>query len=122
MKILPIKKKDNSVCEGYEETRFAIADDNGKIVDDAQGWGYKTAQKAQKAMWYKFYGGKQKKETEENDRKQFFKEHKGIEQFIYDICMNNIKEMARGEVTDEDVLNDIKKKFGIDMPKKYLYN
>jgi hypothetical protein len=34
--------------------RFAIADGNGKIVDDAQGYGYTTGQKAHKAMWYRF--------------------------------------------------------------------
>lgn len=38
--------------------RFVIADNSGKVVDDAQGWGYKTEEKARKAMWYKFKGGK----------------------------------------------------------------
>jgi hypothetical protein len=120
VKIITIKKKDNRIYEGYEETRFAIADDNGKIIDDAQGYGYTTEQKAHKAAWYKFEGGKQKKEAEENKRRCFFKKHHGLEQYIYNIFENNFKEIARGEVTDQDILDDIKKKFDIDMPKKYL--
>lgn len=35
------------------ETRWKVTDKNGKVVDDAQGYGYKTKQKAIKAMWYR---------------------------------------------------------------------
>ena len=35
------------------ETRWKVTDKNGNIVDDAQGYGYKTKQKAIKAMWYR---------------------------------------------------------------------
>jgi hypothetical protein len=122
MKIIPIKKIDNSVYGGYEEARFAIADDDGKVIDDAGGYGYKTAQKAHKAMWYKFEGGKQKKEAEANERKRFFKEHKGLDKYIDEILEYNIKEIARGELTDQDILDDIKKEFGVDIPKKFLYD
>jgi len=104
------------------ETRFAIADDNGKIIDDAQGYGYKTEQKAHKAMWYKFEGGKQKINKKEKDRNNFFKQHIGLEQFLNDIMENNFKEIARGEVTDQDILDWIKEESNIDMPKEYLYN
>jgi len=118
MKIISYKESNKD----YDETRYAIADDDGKIINDAQGWGYKTEQKAHKAMWYKFNGGKQKIQSELDKRKSFFKKHNGLEQFVQNIIENNFKEIARGEVTDEDILKDIKDKFGIDMPRKYLYD
>ena len=120
--IQSIKKKlDIDHIEAFEE-RFIIIDENNKTVDDAQGYGYKSIEKAEKAMWYKFNGGKQKMQSEADKRKSFFKKYNGLEQFIYSVFENNYKEMARGEVTDEDILKDIKDKFGVDMPKKYLYN
>ena len=99
--------------------RFVIAD-NGIIVDDAQGWGYKTEEKAQKAMWYKFKGGKQKIDKQEQDKRKFFNQHKGLNKFLYRIWENNFKEIARGELTDQDIIDDVKKEFGIDLPKKYV--
>ena len=37
------------------ETRYVLVDtDTGEIVDDAQGYGYDTAQKAQRAYRYKY--------------------------------------------------------------------
>ena len=39
---------------GWTETRWRLVDeDTGKIVDDAQGWGYKTARNAYRAHAYK---------------------------------------------------------------------
>jgi len=121
MKIIPYTK-NNTEYDGinFQETRFAIADDNEKIIDNAQGYGYKTKQGAYRAMWYKFQGGKQKMQINEQKRKQFFKEHKGLEKFIYNIFENNFKEIARGEVTDQDILDEIKKEFNVIIPKEYL--
>ena len=123
MKVVPFKNlnKNNEEYEDFE-TRYAIADDEGKIVDDAQGYGYKTAQKAHKAMWYKFQNGKQKIKSTEANRKKFFKECPGLDKFLQNIYEWNFKEIARGEVSDEDILNDVKEKFNVDMPKEYLKN
>jgi hypothetical protein len=117
MKIVPFNDKSSE----FFEKRFAIADDNGKIVDDAQGYGYKTAQKAHKAMWYKFGGGKQKIQSKKDKKRSFLKQHPGLEKFIDNITEDNFKEIARGEVTDQDILDEIKEKFGVEMPKEYLY-
>ena len=35
-----------------------------EVIDNANGYGYKTRQNAEKAGWYKFKGGKSKKDTE----------------------------------------------------------
>ena len=115
MKIISYKSKKE-----FETLRYAIANDEGEIIDDAQGWGYKTEQKAHKAMWYKFSGGKQKLEKQEKDKRAFFNKHKGLDKFIYRIWENNFKEIARGEVTNKDIIDDVKKEFGIDLPLEYV--
>lgn len=60
MKIIEIPKaadasRDWPGCS--DETRYAIADDDGNVIDDAQGYGYKTPKSAAKAMWWKFKDG-----------------------------------------------------------------
>jgi hypothetical protein len=100
--------------------RFVIVDDQGKIIDDAQGWGYKTKEKAHKAMWYKFKGGKQKIVQQKQTEKNFFSKHKGLRRFLDDLFEYNLKEIARGEITEDDLLSAVKEEFGIDLPKEYL--
>lgn len=110
-----IKQKDNS-------DRFVIVDDNSTIIDDANGYGYKSREKAAKAMWYNFKGGKEKIEARNKKMSDYFKEHKGLKNFICDILMDNFKEIARGEVTNKDILESINEKFNIDMPEEFLEN
>ncbi len=106
-------------CNSYDK-RYVIVDDNGKLVDDAQGYGYKSKQNATKAMWYKFKGGKQKVAEKVKNKNEFFRQHVGLEKFLNKIYENNFKEIYRGEVTDEDIMSEVKEKFGIDIPKEYL--
>ena len=48
----------NKYDDSYTETRYRIVDtDTGEILDDAQGYGYKTAQKAHAAWSFKRAGG-----------------------------------------------------------------
>jgi len=108
-------------CDKYDQ-RFVIVDDDGKTVDDAQGHGYKSKQKAAKAMWYKFKGGKAKIKQQEQEKSAFFKRHKGLEKFIDKILEYNYKELSRGELTDQDIIDEVKKEFGVDIPKKYLFD
>ena len=108
-----------SNCKPYNP-RFVIVSDEGKIIDDAQGYGYKSKQNAYRAMYYKFKGGKQKKQQKDSIRKTFFKQHPGLKKFIDDIYEINFKEIFRGEVTEEDIKREIKDKFGIDIPSEYL--
>jgi len=114
MKIIKMKN-----CKEYEE-RFIIVDDNNKIIDDAQGYGYKSKQKAYKAMNWKFKGGKQKKQIKENEKRQFFNRYNGLEKFIENIYENNCKEIALGEVTLKDIQKSVKKEFSINIPEDYL--
>ena len=80
-------------CDTYD-VRYVIADDDDNMVDDAQGYGYKTKQKAHKAMWYKFEGGQQKTINARNKKNDFFKQHPGLEKFINDMYACYFKELA----------------------------
>jgi hypothetical protein len=102
------------------ELRYVIVDDDGKTVDDAQGYGYKSKAKATKAMWYKFKGGKGKISQQKGEKRKYFKEHPGLDKFIERMYECYFKEIARDEITEQDLLDEIKEEFGIDMPKKYL--
>jgi len=48
----------------YGIPRYVVVDDSGKIIDDAQGCGFKSRGSAGRAIWYKFEGGKEKIENE----------------------------------------------------------
>ena len=73
----------------YEmQTRFDICDADGKVIDDAQGYGYKTAQSAHKAAAYKFKGGKQKADA----AKAFWRKHKEFAKKLSDVLLINFKD------------------------------
>ncbi len=103
------------------QIRYAISDDDGKILDNAYGLGYKSQQSASKAMWYKFKGGKSKIQSERDKKKAFFKKHEGVEAYIQNMYDCYFKELARGERDEDDMLEEVNKEFGIDMPKSYLH-
>ena len=61
--IIPFKKVPD---------RFIIVDLNGKLLDDAQGYGYKSILNAHKAATYKFCGGKDKSDAMKKIAKKFW--------------------------------------------------
>ena len=66
----------DTLYDDEEESRYRIEDDDGKVIDDAQGYGYKTYRKAIKAMWYKFQGGREKLKDPEYLRERNIRLHK----------------------------------------------
>lgn len=106
------------------ETRYVIVEKGtGKLLDDAHGYGYKTAQGAHKAGWYKYQGGREKISSEKSAAKKFWKQHQDIrKEFVLSLeC--GVKELARGEITEAGIISDLEKQFGIVIPKaaiKYL--
>lgn len=97
-------------------SRFVVVDDSGKVVDDAQGYGYKTAQNARKAMWYKFGGGQQKINKEKQEARNFWKGHRDLEKAITEAYEYNFKELARGEITEKDLLGYTCSELGAPIP------
>ena len=114
-----MKIEPKSGCDQYDQ-RWVITDDDGKVVDDAQGYGYKSKQKAAKALWYKFKDGKSKINKNKQEKNAFFKQHKGLSKFLNKIYEDNFKELYRGEVTEQDIIDEVKEKFGINIPKSFL--
>ena len=56
----PVSEFNKYEYHNTPELRYAIADKDGKVLDDAQGYEYKTKQKAFLALNWKFLNGKQK--------------------------------------------------------------
>ena len=54
-----IKMIIKEIQKGYE-TRYIIVDDDGTLINDAQGYGFKSKQAAHKWYSYQFNGGRQK--------------------------------------------------------------
>lgn len=107
-----------------QETRYVLVEKNtDKLLDDAQGYGYKTAQGAHKAGWYKYQGGRKKKSTEKKISKRFWKEHPELKDDAENILNNLCKEIGRGErkggITPSEYA-DIERETGI--PKAALDN
>ena len=110
MKVIPKDNFDPS------NPRYVIVNDDGKVIDDAQGYGFKTKKNAHRKMSYSFKGGKQKK----NKQKKFFKENPDIKKEIDELLEYNFKEILRKEITLDDIKEFIDEKFNIDLPKEYL--
>ena len=103
------------------ENRFVIINiETGEVADDAQGWGYKSKEKSDKALWWKYKKGKEKTDNTKSEALLFFKSNPKLRKFINDFYEWNFKEFARGETTDKDLIEEVKGEFNIDLPKKYI--
>ena len=107
-------KNDDYTVQKFKD-RFAIFDKENKMVDDAQGYGYKTIENAKKVIWYKFHGGKQKIVKTKAEARLLIKNRREIAQDIYDTCLAYFKEMARGEITLDDISKWVKEKHSVDV-------
>lgn len=115
----------NLKVEYWKEGRYAIIDENsGEIVDDAQGYGYKDKQKATKAMWWKFSGGKEKKDDEKKLFNAWIKIeiNKNIFNEINNTIEDNFKEIALKELTISEIIKEIENEKNITIPKFVVNN
>jgi hypothetical protein len=72
------------------QIRYIIVDnDNGKVLDDAESFGYKTEISANKAMWFKFQDGEDNINKKRLESSEFFKKHPEIRDFINDFYEAN---------------------------------
>lgn len=89
----------------YEhQTRYDICDMQGNVIDDAQGYGYKTAQSAHKAAAYKFKGGKKKSD----EAKAFWRKNKDFAKKLNYLLEVNFKDLPTNqEVIDFALENNV---------------
>lgn len=83
--------------------RFMIINKKtGEVLDDAQGYGYKTAQKAHAAWSYKHRTPKQAKNHKNNVKinKAFLKKHKHFEDDWAEMCLECYKNGKEPKYTD----------------------
>lgn len=93
--IIPFKKVPD---------RFIIVDLNGKLLDDAQGYGYKSILNAHKAATYKFCGGKDKSDAMKKIAKKFWKEHKEFGKDVETIQFYALKDQLTKQEINEEIL------------------
>lgn len=97
-----------------DDGRFAIEElSTGKMLDDAQGYGYKTMASAEKAAWYKFKGGKEKMDAAKHRAVEFWKKNRMFAKEIEGILENCYKEISRGEVDLDQETVKMAKEAGI---------
>jgi len=103
------------------EPRFIIVDDNGNVLDDAQGWGYTSAEKAHRA-----WGWKTNKKARKKDKScaKWWKKHKEFSEKVSDLYLCNSKELCSGEFDEGDVFkvaSEIAKGMGIEDFDRYKF-
>lgn len=75
------------------EPRFVIVDEDGKILDDAQGYGYTSAQKAHAAWGYKH---NKKAKIKRKRKERWWKKHPAFEVEVDDIKFRALKDEQHG--------------------------
>ena len=106
-----------------EETRYIIVrKGTNEVLDDAQGYGYKSVESASKAAWYKYKGGKEKISATTNKSFQFWSQHPEAAKDLYNYMECDFKALARGEITIEDITLMIEEKYNIEIPRDLLKN
>lgn len=84
----------------YEMRYRIVSTDTGEVLDDAQGYGYKTAQKAYSAYAYKTRDKSKDKERAEKKKriKNWMKEHKSFVNLMDDYAFD----IAKGSMAPDD--------------------
>ncbi|MBO6290218.1 MAG: hypothetical protein J6N45_07850 [Alphaproteobacteria bacterium] len=100
---------------------YAIADaETGEILDDAQGYGYKTAQNAYRCWYYKHRDKSKDREKrkKESKIKEWLKKHrKDIEEDLQDAQWYGIKD-GTGDINTA-VMKDILKEHNLILPDSF---
>lgn len=98
--------------------RFEIINNKNEVVDNANGYGYKTKKSASKALWYKFKGGKEKKKKDKATLKELLtnKLYKDMNDRIEDILICSFKEISYGETTIEKFFDIVESEFNEKIP------
>lgn len=121
-----IKAIKSEVLSSRCSERFVIVDtETGEILDDAQGFGYKSAPKAYAAYNYKNKSDKEKLDKMEHYVKvyKWMISHKKVKDYFMDIELNDAKYPGEyGPVSVKDA-EDVMKKYDVDFfkPKDLKY-
>lgn len=108
--------KSKKLSTNYDARYVIVSTETGEILDDAQGWGYKSQQKAYAAYAYKSRGKKAMKAEKEKKRavRNWISKHPTIaddfEDVMFEACKSGTelrkseeRELLAGILEDHDV-------------------
>ena len=102
MKIIKVKKE-------FEERYIIINSETGEIIDDAQGYGYKTSKKAYAAYYYKYKGGLEKRIKHQ----VFWKKNIEIAKHIDELVLYWSKEISKHNISYAEILKVVNEHFDV---------
>ena len=110
-------KTTKTIQDEYEEystteIRYRIVSvDTGEVLDDAQGYGYKTAQKAYAGYSYKNRDKSKDKAKQEkvNKIKKWMKENKSFIKYLEVIAFEIMKDSCCNETINATIVNELLK-------------
>ena|SRR6185369_16952034 len=114
----PASKRKSWAIREDSRGRFILvsSEDKNIILDDAQGYGYKSAQNAAKAAWYKLDNGKVKLEKRSAAAKQFWRKNRAAADEARGFLNGFAKVLALGEYTMADMVERINEACGVKIP------
>lgn len=114
-----IKSNDYDFYDNYNK-RYCIVDKNDNIIDNAQGYGYKSKQKAYAAMNWLFFGGKEKKQLKDKQYNEWLNEnelHQKIIDDFEDITLAFFKDIYYMDNPYEAIWEELELKYSIVIPE-----
>lgn len=96
------------------EPRYVVVDDEGNVLDDAQGFGYTSAEKAHRAWGWKT---NKKQRSKDKGIAKWWRKHKEFAAEVGELYLLNAKELVREEVSESDIFKaaeEIAKEKGIE--------
>jgi hypothetical protein len=97
-----------------------VEEGTGKLLDDAQGFGYKSAQAAHKAAWYRFSGGKQRVNAFKKVAAKFWKNNPKLVEDIFYIEFYGLKDGESDKEIEESILEAVKERGIEDFKLEFL--
>ena len=106
------KESDDEFPYDYHEKRYMIVDtDSGEIVDDAQGWGFKSKKKAFAFLHYKL--NQKEIEASRSKVKKWCKENKSFCRALDQALFYAVKD---GERMTNDEIISLAKEYDLELP------
>jgi hypothetical protein len=101
----------NVIAIRNSEDRYVVVDkDTGEILDDAQGYGFKTAEKAYKCFHYKHRSQEQR--DKEKEIKAWIKDHKEFVDGLEDVEFYQLKS---GGTLNSKIVAELLKESGLNV-------
>ena len=111
-------KKINPIVAPFNYSRYIIIDaDTSEILDDCNGFGYKSIDSATKAIWWKFKNGKEKTEQNKKNYQEWLKIdiHSKFIERINEIILINLKSI----IDEEDIIKQVENECNIKFPREF---